>query len=221
MSRKAALVIGVVLVLVSVGMSLWAYPSLPERVPTHWDLGGHVNGYSSRIVAVSLMPIVIAFTWVLMLVLPVISPRGFRFDQSADAYYESLLAVIAVLVVLHFIVLRAQLGLSAPPNTQFFIPIGILLVILGNLMGKFRKNFFIGVRTPWTLASDEVWLRTNRLGGRLSVIGGLALIVCSFFSAAAAPALVVIVAIVALIPVMYSYFLYKRIEGFGPNSQET
>jgi uncharacterized membrane protein len=220
MNRRIALSLGIVLVLLSIGMSLWAYPSLPERVPTHWDLGGNVNGYSSRPVAAALMPIVIAFSWLLMLVLPAISPRGFRFDQSVTAYYESMLAVLGVLVVLHFIVLRAQLGLSAPANTHFFIPIGVLLVILGNLMGKFRKNFFIGVRTPWTLASDEVWLRTNRLGGRLSVVGGLALIVCSFFAAAAAPALIVVVLIIAVIPALYSYLLYRRIEGFGPNGQE-
>ncbi|MBV8343537.1 MAG: SdpI family protein [Candidatus Eremiobacteraeota bacterium] len=215
MNRKQGLIAGLILLLLAIGLSLWAYPQMPPRVPTHWDLAGNVNGYSTRLVAVTLTPAIVAFTWLLMVVLPGISPRGFRLGQSARAFYESLLAVMAALVVIHFIALRASLGVSGLPPAFVFVPVGALLAILGNLMGKFHKNFFIGIRTPWTLASDEVWLRTNRLAGRLMVAGGLLLIVSSFASKAAVAALIVVIVAIVMIPATYSYVLYKRIEGFG------
>ncbi len=218
MTRNRALLVGLVLVLVAVALSAWAYPSLPDRVPTHWDAAGHVNGYSSRLFAVCLMPAIIAFTWLLMLVLPAISPRGFRLESSAGAFYGSVLAIIAVLLVLHFVLLRAELGQGAPSNRIFFVPVGVLMAVLGAYMGKLRRNFFIGVRTPWTLASDEVWRRTNRLGGRLFVLGGIAIALASLFSRAALPTLIAVVFVAALVPVVYSYVIYRQIEGFGSES---
>lgn len=220
MTRTTWLVIGIVLALAAVALSFWAYPQLPERVPSHWDWNGNVTANSSRFTAVVLLPAIVVFTWLLMLVLPLISPRGFRLDQFANAFYEVIIAIIAVFLVIHFVLFRAEIGGSAPPNAMIFAPIGVLLVIIGNLMGKFKKNFFIGVRTPWTLASDEVWLRTNRLGGRLMVIGGLLLIAASSFPSWAVPALIVVVIAISLVPIVYSYVLYRRIEGFGPNGQE-
>lgn len=218
MNRKQAVFAGLVVLLAAVGLSLWAYPQMPPRVPTHWDLAGHVDGYSSRFAAVTITPVIAAFTWFLMIVLPGISPRGFRLDQSARAFYESVLAIMAVLTVIHCIVLRASLGASGLPPAFVFVPTGALIAILGNLMGKFHKNFFIGIRTPWTLASDEVWLRTNRLGGRLMVAGGLLLIATSLLPHLAVPVLIAVVIAIAVIPAAYSYVVYKRIEGFGENS---
>lgn len=218
MTRNRALLVGLVLVLAAVGLSAWAYPALPDRVPTHWDPAGEVNGYSSRLVAVSIMPLAMSFTWLLMLVLPAISPRGFRLEESAEAFYLSVLAITAVLLVLHFITLRAELTQSAPSNMLLFALIGVLLAAIGSLIGKLKKNFWIGVRTPWTLASDEVWLRTNRLAGRLLTLGGFAVIAAGFIDDAALPTLIAVIAIAAVVSIVYSYLLYLRIEGFGSES---
>jgi uncharacterized membrane protein len=214
-TRNRALLAGALLALVAVAISAWAYPSLAATVPTHWDMAGHINGYSSRGFAVSLMPSIIAFTWLLMLVLPAISPRGFRLESSAGAFYSSVLAIMAALVVLHFIVVRAELGKFAPSNVLTLSTIGVLLAVLGAFMGRLKKNFFIGVRTPWTLASDEVWRRTHELAGRLFVAGGAAIVVASLFSGTTFVTLLAVIAIVALVPIVYSYVLYRRIEGFG------
>jgi uncharacterized membrane protein len=218
MTRNRALVIGLLLVLVGVALSVWAYQSLPARVPTHWDLGGNVNGYSSRLVAVSIMPVTLAVIWLLILVLPPISPRGFRFDHSASAFYICMLAVIALMVVIHFVVLRAELTGVAPSMTLLFGAIGIVLAVVGSFLGRLKKNFWIGVRTPWTLASDEVWQRTNKLAGQLFVAGGIAIAVASFFGAAVVAVLVAVIAIAAIVSIAYSYILYRRIEGFDPDS---
>ena len=91
--------------------------------------------------------------------------------------------------------------------------VGILLAVLGNFLGKVTRNFFVGIRTPWTLASDEVWYKTHRLGGKLFVLAGLAVFVLSL--AGAGPIAVgVVIGAAALISVVASYLFYRRIEGF-------
>ena len=91
--------------------------------------------------------------------------------------------------------------------------VGLLLVVLGNFMGKLTKNFFVGIRTPWTLASDEVWLRTHRLGGKLFVLAGAGLFVAGL-SGAGHVAILLAVVVAAGIPVAYSYVVYRKLEGF-------
>lgn len=215
MTRNRALLVGLLLVLASLALSVWAYPSLPDRVPSHWDIAGNVNGYSSRLFAVSIMPAIVALSWLLMLVLPAISPRGFRLEQSASAFYGCTLAVTAVLVVMQFVFLRAQMTGAAPSLTLVFASIGVLLAVIGSFLGRLEKNFWMGVRTPWTLASDEVWQRTNRLAGQLFIAGGAATVIASFFPAAVVPIFIAVITVAALASVIYSYVLYRQIEGFG------
>ena len=141
MTRNNALFVSLLLVLVSLAVSIWAYPRLPDHIPTHWDLSGNVNGYSSRFWGVALSPLMMLAIGVLMIVLPAISPKGFRLDQSLNAFNTSMLAIIAVLLVVHILVVRAGLGLGPPPNNLLVLSIGVLTIVVGNLLGKFRKNF--------------------------------------------------------------------------------
>ena len=92
----------------------------------------------------------------------------------------------------------------------------MLFMVIGNFLGKVRKNFFLGIRTPWTLASDEVWAKTHRLGGWCFVLAGAIMIVMAFVGPGMSWLIYLIVAI-ALAPVVYSYFAYRNIEGFGPD----
>ena len=111
-----------------------------------------------------------------------------------------------------------QAATGAAIRIQTVVPalVGALLIFIGNYMSKLRKNFFIGVRTPWTLASDEVWSRTHRLAGWAFALGGIALIVESIVGVNPL-VFTAIIALVVALPVVYSYVLYKKIEGFGPN----
>lgn len=217
-TRNRALLAGIVLVFVAVAMSAWAYPVLPDRVPTHWNMAGHVNGYSSRMFAVSFIPAVLAFTWLLMLVLPAISPRGFSLGESAGAFYLAMLAVLALLFVVHWMILRSAATREMPSLTLLLALIGALFVLLGILVTKAKKNFWFGVRTPWALASDVVWQRSNQFGGRLMAIGGVIIILASFWHAAGMMVLVATVVVIGFAPIVYSYVIYRRIEGFDSES---
>jgi uncharacterized membrane protein len=215
MTRKQALILGATVIIVSTIMSVWAYPQLPGTVPTHWDFSGTANGYSSPFAAVALVPAIALFTWLLMLVLPIIGPKGFGIERSAAAFYESGLAIVVVLVVMYIPILRSELTGRAPTTGLLIVPVGALMVILGNLMGKLHKNFFIGIRTPWTLANDEVWLRSNRLGDRLMVVGGSIVVVSSLLTRVAVIIILGIVVAIAIVTTVYSYVLYRSIEPLG------
>jgi uncharacterized membrane protein len=218
MSRERALVAGLLVGLAVVAISLWAYPALPARVPTHWNLHGHVNGYSSRAFAASLTPAIVCLLWLLMLALPAISPRGFKLGESAASFYVATLAVMIVLLVIHFALLRAALTSTAPSFTLVFGSIGALMAVIGSLLGRLKKNFWIGVRTPWTLSNDEVWARTNRVTGQILIAGGLVTVAASFFGTVAVVTLIAAVAVVVTVSIVYSFVLYRRIEGFGSDS---
>jgi immunity protein, SdpI family len=219
MKRSHALLIGALLVLAAIAISAWFYPQLPPRVPTHWDLAGQPNAYSGRLWGAAQFPAFMAMIWLFLLVFPIISPKGFRLDAFLGAFDTVGVGLMSALLIWDVIALRQAISISAQPTDLIFLPIGLMFIIIGNYMGKYRKNFFVGIRTPWTLASDEVWTLTHRFGGWMFMAGGLALMI---FSATGANrvAIGVVLGVIVLSPIIYSFVAYRRIEGFGPNGAD-
>lgn len=201
------------LVLAALALTAILYPRFPEQVPVHWGLSGQPDRYSPKPWGPFAIPLTMAAIYLLLLVVPAISPRGYRIEQFRRTFDVIRTAMMIFLFVVVVVADLAAIGTPLPTGRIIFAALGVLLAILGNYMGKITKNFFVGIRTPWTLASDEVWMRTHRLGGKLFMIAGLALVVCAF-SGFGGPALIVLVIVASLIPVIYSYLLYRRIEGF-------
>jgi uncharacterized membrane protein len=115
--------------------------------------------------------------------------------------------------VLYFGTLGTALGYFGSFPSMVQLGVGALFIILGNYMGKLKHNYFMGIRTPWTLASEEVWYRTHRMAGPFWVIGGLLFIATSFLTTGllAKTILIIIFGIIA-IPIVYSYVIFKRLE---------
>ncbi len=216
MNRRQAFIIGLCLVIIAAGVSAFFYGRVPPIMPSHWDAAGRVNGYTPRFWGVAMMPLVMAFTWCLLPILPRISPKQFSLGESIGAFNLVVVGILAIFLALHIVILQAAIGAAIRIQTIVPALVGVLLVFIGNYMSKLRKNFFIGVRTPWTLASDEVWSRTHRLAGWTFALGGLALIVDGILGFNQL-IFIGIIAIVAVVPIVYSFVLYKKIEGFGPN----
>lgn len=217
MKQTGTWIVSVIFVVVMLGVAVWIYPHLPVQTPTHWDADGNVNGWMPRFWAAAIWPLVMLGLTVMYALLPVISPRKFEIRPFGRTYGIVVLAIQAFMLAVGTIALLAgagyhiSLGLVAP------VAVGALLMVIGNFMGKFRKNFFIGIRTPWTLTSDVVWERTHRLAGWLFVLAGLVWIVGGLLHAS--PVVLVVAALAAsFIPAIYSYFLYRRVEG-RPHSQ--
>ncbi|MBN9687739.1 MULTISPECIES: SdpI family protein [unclassified Corallococcus] len=199
-------------VAVAFAMAFMLYGHLPESIPTHWNAEGVVDGYTPKPWGPFVLPLVMAAVYLALVAVPRISPRGYRVERFQNVFEGIQAVLVAFLFLLNALVLLAGLGVSVPMARVVPAGAGLVLMVLGNYMGKFTKNFFCGIRTPWTLASDEVWLRTHRLGGRLFVLAGLIVLVSGLLGGGPVPVLAA-VAVAAVTPVLYSYFLYRRIEG--------
>jgi uncharacterized membrane protein len=199
------------LVVLAFALVAAAYGHLPQYVPTHWNVSAAVDGRMAKPWGPFMSPLTMAGVFVLLLVLPRISPRGYDMAPFRRAYAVMQLGILGFLFAVSVLVLLAGLGWAVPMNLLIPVGLGILLVIIGNFMGKVTTNFFVGIRTPWTLADPEVWLRTHRFGGKVMVFAGLAIAAAGLLGADVR--LTAIAALLAcLAPAIYSYLLYRRLE---------
>lgn len=211
MKPTRSLVVSAVFFLVAVGVAGWLYPELPAQVPSHWDLHGNVNDTLPRFWAAAAPALVILGLALLSVVLPRISPRRFEIAPFARAWDIVMLATQGVMLVTGLSALLAGAGYAMPMPMIALLSVGVLYMVFGNYMGKLRRNFFIGIKTPWTLASQAVWERTHRLAGWLFMLAGAVAIVAAL---AGLPAWVVLAVLLgaALYPCVYSYVIYRRLE---------
>lgn len=195
-----------VIVVAAFAITALAYPVLPEVVPIHWNLAGEVDRTAPKFPGAFIMPVVLLLAAITFEAVPRISPRGFEVDAQGRGFRAIKLVTLASLLVLHAVTLAASVGL--PVRISVFVPvsIGALFVVIGNYLGTLQRNFFVGIRTPWTLASDDVWFRTHRLGARMFMIGGVALMFTGFLQPRSIMvSLVAVLAVIVLVPVVYSY----------------
>jgi uncharacterized membrane protein len=210
MNRKIVLT-AAVLFLLATALSIAFYDRIPNPVPTHFDMNGTPNGFTPKPFGAFILPVIIAFAGLILSVLPAISPRGYTLEAFGRVYEIVSITIIGVIFVIGVVALLQALGWR-PPIDRIVVPlVGVILIVLGNFMGKLRRNFFIGIRTPWTLADEEVWFRTHRFGGPLFVIAGIVLMAGAFFGSGISLLLPVVI-LAALIPVVYSYVIYRRLQ---------
>ncbi|MGE5413536.1 MAG: SdpI family protein [Syntrophomonadaceae bacterium] len=187
------------------------YSSLPDPMPTHWNAAGQVNGWMPKFWGAYLVPMIMAAMWLLFLVLPKISPRGFEMEPFLRAWGILKVTVLALTAYIGVLVIGAARKGGELSPTAIFAALGILFAVIGNLLGKVTRNFFVGIRTPWTLASEEVWYRTHRLAGKLFVAAGLFVAAASLLKLPIWPVFAAL-AVAGLVPVVYSYVIYRKLE---------
>lgn len=194
-------------------VALWYEPKLPEKIPTHWNIKGEIDGWTEKPWGVYLLPIISTITSMFLMLLPKIAPKGFKL-ASAKSTYELIVLIMAIFM-LAVMVLTFEASLSQEVNVNQWIMVGVgtLFVIIGNYLSKVPKNFFLGIRTPWTLASDEVWYKTHRFSAWVFILSGLLTVIGAIFQWPII-ALIVILSSAGLIPVIYSLLVYKQVEGF-------
>jgi uncharacterized membrane protein len=192
-------------------VSFWVYPLLPPRVPMHFAASGQPDGYGPKLFAVLVGPVMVLVLRLVMGVLPRLDPRRENYRKFRETYWLFVNGLLLFIAVLHVTVLGYALGAPVRVDRVGTGGLGVLLVVIGNYLGRIEPNWFIGIRTPWTLSSEHVWRRTHRLGGWILVLGGLSCIGTIFVSSKAAlPIFVGTIALVVVIPVVISYVLWKR-----------
>jgi uncharacterized membrane protein len=219
MKARTADILSALFIAAAAALAAALYTDLPAQIPTHWNAAGEIDDYSPKGWGIVMLLGMGVLVWVIMKLIPVISPKGYRTETFAEIVNLFQVVLVAFMSGICMLVLLESYGINVRINESIFIGVGLLLFILGNYMTKMRKNFFLGIRTPWTLASDEVWSRTHRVGGPIFMAGGLLLVISAFLPIRA-EAMATVIVIIALVPVVYSYFVYRSVEGFTEDSDE-
>ena len=199
--------------------SIAVYSRLPERFAVHWDIHGEPNRYGSRVEGAFLLPGLMIALYLIMQWYPSRDPRSSNIAKFRRAYDSVVTATIAFLGVVHVLVLGQALGWRVDITTVLFVCGGAMLVLLGNLLPLARSNFIFGIRTPWTLSSEHVWARAQRVGGYAMVAAGL-LTMASALLPRPAGAVVALASLIlaGVIPVVYSYLLWSGNRPGPPNT---
>lgn len=203
--------IPLLVIVVAFAASAAVYSDLPERMPTHWNRTGEVDGWTPLPWGAFLLPVMLGVMLAIFYLLPKIDPRAPKFAKFRTTYEIVIVATMVFLLGVHLVILATALGRHVPVNRVMPIGVGILFMVIGNLFPRMRPNWVVGVRTPWTLASDRVWDRTHRFGGRVFVAAGVLVVAGSLFAPSLAYRFLIGCATAAsLIAVVYSYVIWRN-----------
>jgi uncharacterized membrane protein len=180
--------------------------SLPEQMPIHFDMEGNPNGYGSRYVFI-FMPVGL---YLMMLVLPKIDPRKANYSLFENSYYNMRVGLSLFIGVIDSAIIYS---ISGKNSLTELLPVSLffLFMFIGNYLGTVRPNYFVGIKVPWTLNSDEVWIRTHKLAGKLWFWGSLFAIFLYFIVKDLQMILIPLLVVLVIVPVVYSYIIYQKI----------
>lgn len=200
----------------AVAAAMWAfalavYASLPQRVPSHWNLQGEVDGWMDKPWGPLFQPFIATAMLVLLWLLPRIDPRRANVERFAEDRRLLINLIILFLAVVQVATFGHALGWPVQVDRVILAAVGLLFVGLGNYLPRIRSNWFIGIRTPWTMDNERVWRATHRVGGRTFVAAGLVMALAALlpdpareWTAGAA------IAVAVAVPLVYSYVAYRR-----------
>jgi uncharacterized membrane protein len=190
--------------------SIWT--ELPQEVPLHWNLQGEIDRWGSKSDLLFVPVFTSLLVYVLFTLVPLIDPKK-RIEEMGTTYGKLKLAIVATMSVLALALLyMSGVESSVSPRFVFFI-VGLLFTVLGGFMKSIKPNYFIGIRTPWTLESPYVWEKTHKFGGVLFMLGGL--VICALaVLASTETVLQLTIAIglgIAFLLIIHSYLVYRRL----------
>lgn len=210
MSTRTTVFISVALIAVAILAGLLLWSRLPDPMPAHWNAAGEIDGYMSKFWGVFLLPIISIALAGLFLIIPNIDPLKANIAQFRATFNWFIVVFVVYMLYVYALTLFAALGTSFNMTLMLLPAVGLLFIGIGYLMNGAKRNFFIGIRTPWTLSSDTVWDETHKLGSKLFMLGGVVAILCAFLGEAGIWIMLVAMLGAAFAPIVYSYVLYQR-----------
>ena len=208
MKKTELLCVGIILL--SFALGAYFYPQMPERIASHWNAAGQADGYMNKFWGLFLLPVISVFVYGLLLIVPAMDPKRDNIAKFRGVFDWFLVVMMGFFLYLHVLTLLWNLGMRFS-MTAFLAPaFGVLFYCSGILMENAKMNWFIGIRTPWTLSSETVWDKTHRRGGVLFKAAGV-LSVAGFLLPDYAIAIMVgPILLVSLYLVLYSYLEYRK-----------
>lgn len=212
MSTRTTLILSAILILAALIAGALFWNQLPDQVASHWNVNDQVDGYMPKFWGVFMMPLVTLGMLALFLVIPSIDPLKANIAKFRETFNVFIVLIIAFMLYIHGLTLAWSLGYQRFKISTAMLPfMGILFIAIGFMLRKAKRNFFIGIRTPWTLSSDSVWDETHRLGSILFMASGALAIIGGFFGGMTAFWMLMVPLMGStLFLVVYSYILYRR-----------
>ena len=205
----------VIALMISAALAIGASTPADLQLPTHWGIDGTPDRYSDEWTALLIPVGVVGTVSLLMYFIPALEARKRGLERSQGLYAACWSGLLLVGCMIQLAVASAALGWGFKGSSLILAGVGALFVLIGNQLGKSRSMFLIGIRTPWTLSSEEVWIKTHRLAGKLMVAAGLILVILAFLAVSPGmlAAVMLTLLIVALgLPLVYSFLLWRRLD---------
>jgi uncharacterized membrane protein len=205
----------ILMIIAAFAISIYFYPMLPDRIPTHWNFKGEIDGYSGKLSGAYMLPVMNLAMYGLFIILPSIDPRreNYKLFSSTYIYFRYLFHIY--FLGMHVIVIAAALGYNVDTGRLVMLAVSLLFMLMGNVMGRVKHNYFVGIKTPWTLASEEVWKKTHRLAALLWTIAGFLGAVFALLRVNLGWIFIIILMVPALVPAIYSYIIFNKMRKTG------
>lgn len=190
---------------------VFVWNSLPEKVPLHWNLEGEIDNWGSKYTLIGLVFFMPILTYILMLVVPKIDPKK-RIETMGGKYDQFKFILVAFMSVLSIFIIYISKNQKLSSPSMIVVLVGILFVFMGNYFKVIKPNYFIGIKTPWTLENEDVWKLTHLLAGKMWVIGGIVIVICSLIVPEDLNFYIFmsITAVISFVPIVYSYLIYQK-----------
>jgi len=206
------------LIALSVLIGVFAYPYLPDQMPMHWNINGEVDGYWDKQYAAFFPPLLMIVLMVLFIFMPRIDPKKENYKKFSSSYTIFITIMNVFFLLLQSVTISYGLGVNIDISLVVNLGIGLLFIVLGNYLPRIKHNYFIGVRTPWTLANEKTWRKTHQLSGKLFVVAGILLVAISFLPGIYKfTGMLVVVVTIVLISTIASYIFYNRYNNVSNN----
>ena len=207
--KKSYLLI-IILILISFGIGAYSFPQMPEKMASHWNTKGEVDGYMSKFWGLFLMPIILLGLFLLFILIPKIDPLKENIAKFRK-YFDGFIVLITLfLFYIYLLTIAWNLGKRFNMGQMMMPALGMLFYYCGILTENAKRNWFIGIKTPWTLSSERVWNKTHKIGGKLFKAAGLIAFLGIFFPNYAFYFILVPALLVAFYTIIYSYFEYQK-----------
>lgn len=212
MTARTTTIIVLILIVVAVLAAFLVWNRLPEQMASHWGINDQVNGYISKFWGVFMMPLISLGMFLLFLLIPNIDPLKANIAKFRGVFNLFIIFIIGFMLYIHVLTLIWNLGYTSFAISKAMLPaIGLLLILIGYLMRQAKRNWFIGIRTPWTLSSDYVWDKTHQFGAILFMVSGVLAVIGGFFGGMIALWFLFVPLIGSTVFLLvYSYVLYQR-----------
>jgi len=196
--------------LASVLMAGYFYPQLPDQLATHWNMNGQVDGYMEKGWGVFLFPGMMLSLVLLFYIIPRIDPLKANIEKFRDAYEEMVVVILAFFLLIFLQTMLWNIGIQISPSLTVPVAVGLLFIYLGYLLPKAKRNWFVGIRTPWTMSSDKVWDKTHKVGGKLFIMMGIILTLSVFLGSTSFYIMIAGILAVVIYLFWYSYVQFQK-----------